>query len=97
VRLEGLGQLKKIHSPHRVRNLPACSIVPQPTALPRALTNNFNIFIITEMRELNIDLGTPVLPTKLESAARNRRDRGTCAAGNRPSSESSNGIWDDRR
>jgi hypothetical protein len=37
VRLEGLGKLKKIH-PIRSRscNLPACSIVPQPTTLPRA-------------------------------------------------------------
>jgi hypothetical protein len=37
VRLEGLGQLKKIHLiGTRTRNLPACSIVPQPTTLPRA-------------------------------------------------------------
>jgi hypothetical protein len=36
-RLEGLGQLKKIHFiGTRTRNLPACSIVPQPTKLPRA-------------------------------------------------------------
>jgi hypothetical protein len=37
VRLEGLGQLKKIHligTP--TLDLPACSIVPQPTTLPRA-------------------------------------------------------------
>jgi hypothetical protein len=37
VRLEGLGQLKKIHlMGTRTRDLPACSIVPQPTTLPRA-------------------------------------------------------------
>jgi hypothetical protein len=37
VRLEGLGQLKKIHLIGiRTRDLAACSIVPQPTTLPRA-------------------------------------------------------------
>jgi hypothetical protein len=37
VRLEGLGQLKKIHLiGTRIRDLPACSTVPQPTTLPRA-------------------------------------------------------------
>jgi hypothetical protein len=38
VRLEGLGQLKKkIHLiGTRTRELPACSTVPQATALPRA-------------------------------------------------------------
>jgi hypothetical protein len=37
VRLEGLGQLKKIHLiGTRTHDLPACSIVPQPTTLPRA-------------------------------------------------------------
>jgi hypothetical protein len=37
VRLEGLGQLKKIHLiGTRSRNFPACSIVPQPTTLLRA-------------------------------------------------------------
>jgi hypothetical protein len=38
VRLEGLGQLKKkIHLiGTRTRDLPACSIVPEPTTLPRA-------------------------------------------------------------
>jgi hypothetical protein len=38
VRLEGLGQLKKIHLiGTRTHDLPACSIVPQPTTLPHAL------------------------------------------------------------
>jgi hypothetical protein len=37
VRLEGLGKLKKIHLiGTRTCDLPACSIVPQPTMLPRA-------------------------------------------------------------
>jgi hypothetical protein len=37
VRLEGLGQLKKIHLiGTRTCDLPACSIVPQPTTLLRA-------------------------------------------------------------
>jgi hypothetical protein len=37
VRLEGLGKLKKyISSGTRTGDLPACSIVPQPTTLPRA-------------------------------------------------------------
>jgi hypothetical protein len=37
VRLEGLGQLKKIHLiGTRTRDLPASSIVPQPITLPRA-------------------------------------------------------------
>jgi hypothetical protein len=43
VRLEGLGKLKKkIHLiGTRNRDLPACSIVPQPTTLPRASATNF--------------------------------------------------------
>jgi hypothetical protein len=38
VRLEGLDQLKKSSDPigNRTRDLQACSIVPQPTTLPRA-------------------------------------------------------------
>jgi hypothetical protein len=36
VRLKGLGKLKKIHLiGTRTRDLPVCSIVPQPTTLPR--------------------------------------------------------------
>jgi hypothetical protein len=36
--LEGLGQLKNSDdlNGNQTRNLPACSIVPQPTTLPRA-------------------------------------------------------------
>jgi hypothetical protein len=38
VRLEGLGQLKKIHLiGTRTSDFPACSIVPQSTTLPRTL------------------------------------------------------------
>jgi hypothetical protein len=38
VKLEGLRQLKKFSDffGNRTRNLPACSVVPQPTTLPRA-------------------------------------------------------------
>jgi hypothetical protein len=37
LRLEGLGQLKIIHlTGTRTRDLPTCSIVPQPSTLPRA-------------------------------------------------------------
>jgi hypothetical protein len=38
VRLEGLGQLKKSNDliGNRTRDLPTCSIVPQPTTLPHA-------------------------------------------------------------
>jgi hypothetical protein len=36
--LEGLGQLKNlVTSGNLSRDLPACSIMPQPTTLPRAL------------------------------------------------------------
>jgi hypothetical protein len=39
VRLKGLGQLKKISDliVYRIRYLPACSIVPQPTTLQGAV------------------------------------------------------------
>jgi hypothetical protein len=37
VRLEGLGKLKKANDiANQTRDLPVCSIVPQPTTLPRA-------------------------------------------------------------
>jgi hypothetical protein len=35
VRLEGLGQLKNPATSSRTRDLPACSVVPQPTTLSR--------------------------------------------------------------
>jgi hypothetical protein len=55
VRLEGLGQLKKIHLIEtRTRDLPACTVVPQPTTLPRAP--------ITEGRKLKTaKVGQPLL------------------------------------
>jgi hypothetical protein len=44
VRLEGLGQLKIIHLIEiRTRDLPACSIVPQPTTIPRASVCHINL------------------------------------------------------
>jgi hypothetical protein len=50
VRLDELGQLKKIHIiGTRTRDLPACSIVPQPTTVPRAPTSkisvNYNCYV----------------------------------------------------
>jgi hypothetical protein len=48
VRLEGLGKLKKSTSSWtRTGDLPACSIVPQPTTLPRAAEN---LIILHEIR-----------------------------------------------
>jgi hypothetical protein len=60
VRLEGLGKLKKIHIiGTRSRDLPACSIVPQRTALPRAsysiyvnFVNNWESFKVTVAENL---------------------------------------------
>jgi hypothetical protein len=48
VRLEGLRQLKKFNYliGNRTRDLPACSIVPQPTTLPRAPAGNYTEFIL---------------------------------------------------
>jgi hypothetical protein len=41
VRVERLAKLKVIHLiGTRTRDLPACSIVPQPTTLPRTLDKN---------------------------------------------------------
>jgi hypothetical protein len=43
VRLEGLSQLKKIHfTGTQTRDLPACSILPQPTTVPR-VTKSCNV------------------------------------------------------
>jgi hypothetical protein len=45
VRLEGLGKLKKSTSSGTwTGDLPACSIVPQPTMLPRAPQNIYGVF-----------------------------------------------------
>jgi hypothetical protein len=40
VPLEGLGKLKNSTSSEIELDLPACSIVPQPTTLPRGPNNN---------------------------------------------------------
>jgi hypothetical protein len=48
VRLEGLGKLKKKSNGligNRTRDIPACSIVPQPTTLPRAPKFTFSWLI----------------------------------------------------
>jgi hypothetical protein len=52
VRLEGLGKLKKKKSTlsgTRTGDLPACSIVPQPTMLPRAPIYPFKFFEISNV------------------------------------------------
>jgi hypothetical protein len=61
VRLEGLGQLKKIHLIGiRTHNLPVCSIVPQPTTLPRApmetepFSKNIQINMTDEVQDNNL-------------------------------------------
>jgi hypothetical protein len=42
MRLGGLGKLRRIHLiGTRTRDLPACSIVPQPTTLPCAPNNKY--------------------------------------------------------
>jgi hypothetical protein len=53
VRLEELGKLKKLNDfiGTRIRDLPACSIMPQPTTLPRApKVHKYREFIGFEMR-----------------------------------------------
>jgi hypothetical protein len=46
VRLEGFGKLKKMHLiGTRTGDLPACSLVPQPTSLPRAPCYKSKCFI----------------------------------------------------
>jgi hypothetical protein len=53
MRLEGLSQLKKIHLiGTRSRDLPACSIVPQPTRLPRAPIRRCEFCIKMDSRDL---------------------------------------------
>jgi hypothetical protein len=53
MRQEGLGQLKEIDLIEtRARDLPACSIVPQPTTLPRA-PHWFDILCHTVMPNRN--------------------------------------------
>jgi hypothetical protein len=57
VRLEGLGNLKKsTSSGTRTGDLPACSIVPQPTTLPRAPFHMcvWNLVMLSEEHILNM-------------------------------------------
>jgi hypothetical protein len=44
VLLKGLGKLKKFNGliRNRTRDLPACSIVPEPTSVPSQSTNSIN-------------------------------------------------------
>jgi hypothetical protein len=59
VRLEGLGQLKKIHLIRtQTRDLLACSIVPQPTTLPRApkVDKSIRIYGLLYKRAIKIRL-----------------------------------------
>jgi hypothetical protein len=55
LRLEGIGQLKKFNDfiENRNRDLPACSIVPQPTTLLRGLPYKTEFFITTGVRTSN--------------------------------------------
>jgi hypothetical protein len=55
VLLEGLGQMKKSKDliGNRTRYLPACSIVPQLTTLPRAPKETFYIIQIVDKLEIH--------------------------------------------
>jgi hypothetical protein len=55
VRLEGLAQLKKPGDliRNRTRDLPACSIVPQPTMLPRA--PEYQVLVLRKKGQLHLD------------------------------------------
>jgi hypothetical protein len=45
VRLEGLRKLKNLNGlGNRIHDLPACSIVPQPTTLPRVYCDNCQLY-----------------------------------------------------
>jgi hypothetical protein len=66
VRLEVLGQLKNIHLiGTRTRDLPVCSIVPQPTALPRAAGS-----ICIKLTSLNGKTRTAYIRTSRSSGSR---------------------------
>jgi hypothetical protein len=58
VRLEGLGQLKKKINliGTRTCDLPICSIVPQPTMLPRVQTIVLAIFKLYDVSEVGYAL-----------------------------------------
>jgi hypothetical protein len=48
MRLEGLGHLKSVDIGNRTRCVPAISIVPQPTPLPRSPSNVCRGMIMSE-------------------------------------------------
>jgi hypothetical protein len=81
VRLEGLGQLKKIHLiGTRSRDLPDCSIVPQPTTLPRAplcVVQKSIIMSVMHHRQnpLEYASSSPAAPTGLCQPAQRRVSR----------------------
>jgi hypothetical protein len=51
VRLEGLGQLENpVTIENRTRDIPACSIVPQPTTLPRSPTISKMVILLFLLR-----------------------------------------------
>jgi hypothetical protein len=57
VRLEGLGQLKKFTSSGLEHcDLPACSIVSQPTTLPRAIHDKIVIAVSSLQVQMAADL-----------------------------------------
>jgi hypothetical protein len=58
MRLKEIGQLKKSNDPigYRTRHLPACSIVPQPTTLPRAPHTHVICELSPEMKRDSIML-----------------------------------------
>jgi hypothetical protein len=66
MRLEGLSKLKESTSPGtRTDDLPACSIAPQPTTLPRAVLKNkmfLNLKLsISENLIVSVELGLILL------------------------------------
>jgi hypothetical protein len=76
VRLEALGKLKTVNDliGSRTRDLPACSIVPQPTTLPRDLSNvNQSVFksLYQYESEVNSQLLTQLTQLLTETSTRN--------------------------
>jgi hypothetical protein len=67
MRLEGLGQLKKKSNNligNRNHDLPACSIVPRPTTLPRALLY-VSVFFKLRLWALGVRMVTEKLTKQL--------------------------------
>jgi hypothetical protein len=66
VRLEGLGKMKKSTSSRtRSGDLPACSIVPQPTTIPRAPLPE-----VSEENHEELEYGGNRMPTRADSPER---------------------------